>query len=62
MWMHIFEEEFQTSGPTWLSFMKKKVELSRNSYLESEIHVCLYKLVVVNTSNDFSIIELDLKT
>ena len=42
--------------------MKKKVELSRNSYLESEIHVCLYKLVVVNTSNDFSIIELDLKT
>ena len=35
--------------------MKKKVELSRNSYLESEIHVCLYTLVVVNTFNGFFI-------
>ena len=55
-------EEFLFSDLACMSFMKKKVELSRNSYLESEIHVCLYKLVVVNTSNDFSIIELDLKT
>ena len=33
--------------------MKKKVELSRNSYLEFEIHVLLYKLVVVNTFDGF---------
>ena len=50
-------EQFLFSGLAWLSFMKKKVELSRNSYLESEIHVCLYKLVVVNTFNGFSIYQ-----
>ena len=33
--------------------MKKKLELSRNSYLEFEIHICLNKLVIVNTFNGF---------
>ena len=33
--------------------------LSRNSYLESKIHVFLYKLVVVNTFDGFLWIEFD---
>ena len=49
----IFAEEFLIFGLTCLSFMKKNVELSWNSYLSSEIHVCLYKLVVVNTFDGF---------
>ena len=28
MWVRIFAQEFYTSGLTWLSFMKKKEELS----------------------------------
>ena len=58
MWVRIFAEEFKVSGLTWLSFMKKKLELSRNSYLVSELYVCLIELVVVKTFNGFFIFIL----
>ena len=59
MWVRIFAEEFYTSGLTWLSFMKKKVDLSRISYLEYEIHVCINKLVVLNIFSGFFQTEFD---
>ena len=35
MRMHIFVEQFSYCACTWLSFMKKIVDLSRKSYLEA---------------------------
>ena len=49
----IFAEEFKFSGLTWLSFMKKKAELYRKSYLEDGLEsISVYKFVVV-TFNGF---------
>ena len=51
-------EEFLFSGLAWLSFMKKKVDLSRNSYLNSEINVCIFNLVIVKIFNGFFVLNL----
>ena len=53
MWVRIFAEEFYTSGLTWLSFMKKKEELSWKSYLEAWNPWLFINFWLVKTSNGF---------
>ena len=37
---------------------EKKVDLSRNSYLNSEINVCIFNLVIVKIFNGFFVLNL----